>query len=297
MNPQRCVGCTLAMVIALVTGLRAQNPSPRESEGVVGPVRVVRAESVYARRAGDQLAEEGSRRRHDTVSFDADGNFSEREVMNDYGFPVGKETYTYREGRLTETVLADPKGALLERRRYSYASGNVPQSLAITARDGSGYVEQYTRGSSGRLEAIVYLVEGREMGKTVFTYEGAAELATAVAFFDASGTAATAPVGPCLGAHRLEYRYANGTVEERVLYEVDGTLKRRSVYRYDGRGNVVQEVRTGGLSDSRFTYEYDVDARGNWIRRIGTTVYGQPSRDGVDAAAIVTVTHRTITYY
>jgi hypothetical protein len=296
MTIRRALGVVLATILLCEAPSRAQSPSARESEGLAGPVHVLSAESAYARRAGDQLVEEkGRRRRHDTVAFDAAGNFSEREVMDDYGFPVGKQSYTYERGRIVEIVLKDEKGALLERRRYGYANGDTPESLAITARDGSGYVERYTRGAGGRLDQITYLVGQREMGRTAFTYEGAAEQPAGVAFFDASGKRATAPVGPCLGAHRLEYRYANGALAERALYEVDGTLKRRSLYQYDTRGNVTEEIRSGGFSGARFTYEYELDARGNWIKRVGTTRYDMSGRDGDDG--IVNVTYRTITYY
>jgi len=297
MTTRHALGAVLATILLWEPSSRAQSTSTRESEGVGGPVHVLTAESVSARRTGDQLVEEkGRRRRHDTVTFDVAGNVSEREVMDDYGFPVGKETYSYERGRLIEIVLNDEKGALLERRRYSYSNADSPESLAITARDGSGYVERYTRGSGGRLERITYLVGKQEIGRTVFTYEGAAKEPEGVAFFDAAGKRATAPVGPCLGAHRLEYRYAGGAVEARALYEVDGTLKRRSAYRYDTRGNVLEEVRSGGLSRARFTYEYQLDAQGNWTRRVATTRYDMPGR-AADGDDIVNVTYRTITYY
>jgi hypothetical protein len=285
-------------VCVLVTSVRAQSDSARQSEGVVGPVHVVGSESVSARRDGDRLVEEGRPRPHDTVTFDANGNFSQREVIDDYGYPVGRQTYTYQRGRLIEAMLADPKGARLERRRFCYASDDSVQSLAITGPDGSGYIERYARGTGGRLETVVYLVKGREIGKTVFTYEGPVDMPTTVAFFDDKGRRATAPVGPCLGAHRLQFRYANGVVEERVLYEEDGSVKRRSNYRYDDRGNVIQELRTDGSANDRFTYEYEYDSRGNWTRRISTRVYGSPlGRASADVTDIVTITRRTITYY
>ena len=288
----------LSMVGVWIAGLviiGAQTGSDRERDELVGPVHTVRAESVPAMRGASGLKEQGRRQPMDTVTYDERGNYSRRRIISDYGFPVGKQTFRYLNGRLAESRLVDPKGVMLERRQYSYRLAGGPANIVITGSDGHGYTEHYQRGAGGRIEEIGYVADGKTAGKTVFKYQGELQ-PSEVAFFDPAGRPTTAPIGPCLGVHRLVYRYLNSRVKEAQLYEEDGTLKRRSVFEHDLQGNVIEERRTDGLAPSLFKYEYEYDSRGNWTTRISTIDYD--TRDENDGEALpVRVTFRVITYY
>lgn len=195
-----------------------------------------------------------------------------------------------------ESTLRDPKGGLIERRVYSYATGDTPSALSITDARGRGYEEQYRRGPGGRLERITYVARGTPMGWAIFTYATGPEPA-AVAYFDRKDQPATAPVGPCLGAHRVTFRYTGGRIDEQALFEADGSRKRRSTFRYDPAGNITQEVRTDAYGELRFDHAYEYDARGNWTARTTTTIRDLKGLHGQDQSTPVRQTRRTITYY
>lgn len=274
----------------------AQSQSDASRDGLVGPVRVVRAESVYAERTADGYKPTGSPRLLDTVTYDEAGNYREREVIDDYGFPVGKETFAYTGGRLTATRLVDPKGAVLVSRTYAYGGSSDYVAIAVTDRSGRVYEERYTRGVGGRIDQIRYVSERKDRGTTRFTYSSDPQKPDQIAFFMPGGRRATASVGPCLGAHRLVYRYVDGRVSEREIYEESGELKRRSLFKYDDHGSVAEEIRTEGPTKSSFQYEYLYDDRGNWIRRV-ETVRHDSGLTFEDGSPRLRVTTRVITYF
>ena len=282
----------LATIAALPITAAAQDGSDREREGLVGRVSAVRSEyaaetTLEPRRPPTPLGR---------VTFDVAGNYAIRDVFDDYGFPVGKETFDYSGGRLTGSRLVDPKGRVLESRAYAYGSSAKYERVTITDGSGQAYEERYKRGPGERIEAIRYVSGKKEGGTTAFIYRTVPDKPDEAAFFRPGGGPATAPIGPCLGAHRVVYRYADGRISERALYEADGSLKRTSSFKYDGHGNVIEEARTEGPMKSLLRYEYRYDDRGNWTRRKDTIRYdvgAPPDRQ----SSIVRVTTRTITYF
>ena len=255
-----------AVLTSLAATAGAQGASDREKAGLVGRVKAVRAESVHATPA------------------------------DDYGFPVGKETFAYTKGRLTASRLVDPKGRVLESRTYAYGSASTYERITISNGAGRAYEERYTRGPGDRIETIRYVSGTKEGGTTAFTYRGAPDKPDEVAFFRPDGGRATAPIGPCLGAHRVVYRYVDGRISERALYEVDGSLKRKSSFKYDDHGNMTEEARADGPMTSLIRYEHRYDDRGNWIRRIETVRYDvgrAPDRE----SSLVRIRTRTIAYF
>lgn len=126
---------SVASVTALVS---AQGGSDREREGLVGRVSAVRSEYVRVIGAGRGAQPDGPPTPLGSVSYDAAGNYAVREVIDDYGFPVGKETFSYTRGRLTGSRLVDPKGRVLESRAYAYGSGASYEKVTITEPSGRG---------------------------------------------------------------------------------------------------------------------------------------------------------------
>ncbi len=290
---QALLALAIAGSIATIAAAQGHNDAARV--GLVGPVKVVRAESLHAIRADGGYKPDGRPRPVDTVTYDEVGNYREREMIDDYGFPVGKETFEYVRQRLTRAQL-DPKGALLERREFGYGASSQYQTVKFVDRSGSAYQEQYTRGVGERIEAIRYVADAKEVGTTIFTYRSDPQKPDEVAFFVPGGRPATAPVGPCLGAHRLVYRYVEGRVSQRELFEEDGSLKRRPSFKYDSHGNVIEETRTDGPMESLFRCEYQYDDHGNWIRREETISY-DTGRKSESSAPLLRITSRTIEYF
>ena len=147
-----------------------------------------------------------------------------------------------------------------------------------------------------RVDAIRYVADTKEVGTTVFSYRSDPQKPDEIAFFLPGGRRATAPVGPCLGAHRLVYRYVDGHVSERELFEEDGSLKRRSSFKYDSHGNMTDETRIDGPMESLLRYDYRYDDRGNWIRREETINY-DTGRKSEPLSPPLHITTRTITYF
>ena len=287
----------LAAAGSIATFVTAQGQNDVAREGLVGPVRIVGGESVHAIRADGGYKPDGRPRPLDTVTYDEAGSCREREVIDDYGFPVGKETFAYIKGRLTGTRLVDQKGGMLESREYAYGSSSEGyETVTITDRSGRAYEERYKRGVGGRIEAIRYVSEKKDVGTTAFTYRSDPQKPDEIAFFMPGGRRATAPVGPCLGAHRVVYRYVEGRVSEREIYEQDGKMKRKSSFKYDDHGNVTEETRIDGPMESQLLYDYRYDDRGNWIRREETINY-DTGRKSEPSSPLLRITTRTITYF
>jgi hypothetical protein len=228
------------VVLAAVV-CHAQETADRQSERLVGPVKIVTGERWTEDRSARRATDPGDRKPIDTVTFDAAGRVATRDIIDDYGFPVGRE-------------------------------------------------EQYTRGAGGRLERTAYVQAGVERGHTDYRYGDGAE-PTEVAYFIRRDTPAMAPVGPCLGAHRLTFRRVGGRIVEQALFATDGSSIRRSTFEYDAQGNVAREVRTEPHGVLRTEHAYEYDARSNWTSRRVTI-----ERDG-ERSPLISVITRTLTYY
>lgn len=84
----------------------------------------------------DNSKEKGRTKQLDTVTYDTNGNESERIIYDDYGFLVGKEVHTHdAKDNLTESVLSNPKGVVMERRAYAHDNSKLVQ---IITYDGKG---------------------------------------------------------------------------------------------------------------------------------------------------------------
>ncbi|HYD36476.1 MAG TPA: hypothetical protein VEA60_02615 [Allosphingosinicella sp.] len=258
-----------AAAIALMSvAPAAARQSDREEANLLGAVR-----SVQSRISEDAGAErEGGRTRQlGLVAYDPSGNEVERTVHDDYGFLVGRERRTRDpDGNLIESVLTDPKGEILERQVYAYGGGRLAQ---IVHHDGSGKAglrETHSYDSAGRLSDVTYYEGEEAVGRTAYRHDGRGRVLE-VAFFLADGSRAVAPVGPCLGAHRMTTAYDElDRPVEVVAYEPDGEKKKAWLYAYDSKGQLAEDRREDSSSIIVFAYSYEYDSRGNWTRQIAT---------------------------
>lgn len=293
-----------SLVVAFVITLNASQSAHAQdvqaadarADGLTGRVHTVTGERYMARRIDGRVTEEGRHRPIAGSAYDRSGRLEQRELVDDFGAPAGHEAFIYEDGRLLEAVVRDAGGVIVERRRPHYATGGAVDQLSVLDGAGDGYIEKYVRGESGRLNAIVYLVGAEEMGRSLFTY-GTGPEPSEVAFVSADGEAATAPLGPCLGAHRVVMTYNEGRVAERALYRTDGSLKQRTVFGYDPAGNVASELRSTAHDMDRLTHTYELDAAGNWTRRVSAMEYDVKAGEPPRANALLSITLRTLTYY
>lgn len=281
------IGCQLISAACGTRQVETPHQTDRDRDGLVGPVKAVSTDIVTA---SGTLVQPLSR-----AVYDDAGNYREREVFDDYGGPVGRETFVYANQRLVNAKLVDSKGTVLEHREYSNGSSARFETIKVTSQFRGTYEEHHQRGPGNRVEAIRYVSDRKDIGSTVFRYGSQPQSPDEIAFF-LDGRPATAPIGPCFGAHRVVYQYVDGRVAEQTTFEEDGSVKRRSAFKYDVRGNVSEEARTEGMGDSLLRFEYRYDDRGNWIRREDTMRF-DVGRTPQPASPGVRITTRTITYF
>lgn len=288
----------------LLLGLAAAQDGPdTEKENLVSAVRSVRSQMTeYSNEASPG---ESRTKQLDLVVYNAKGNEVERTIYDDYGFLVGKQVRTHdANGNLIESVLSNPKGVVMERWAYAYADGKLAQ---IVGYDGQGNVrlrEVNAYDEDGRLRETTYHAGKEAAGKTVYSYDGQGRVSE-LAFYLADGSRAVAPVGPCLGAHRMVSTYdAMDRPLKVVAYDPDGTLRRSWQYSYNANGQIVEDIREDAWSRMTFAYTYEYDSHGNWIKQFAVVSDRRKSDglapDGIDQMAPPQrkiMTSREIAYY
>jgi hypothetical protein len=98
---------------------------------------------------------------------------------------------------------------------------------------------------------------------------------------------------------RYVYKYTGNPASQRETldYSANGSLNRHYLSLLDDKGNEVEqtsfETRNGSIQD-KYSYTYEFDGRGNWIKRITSKWV---TKDGKSYFAPSYVDYRTITYY
>lgn len=296
----------------------AQAKNDRENAGLVGSVKSVRERSYNYMGMRDYIADDKSGTRlesGDTVTYNPKGNEIERIMVSDFGEPMGKQIQDYDDtGLLKSRSFLDSKGAVQESSSFNYSEGKLTQILHL---DASRTIREKTirnYNSRGNLSEEVYFDPVNPLAKTVYKYDGKDD-AIEMAYFLASGEKAYAPVGPCLGGHRVTYTYdERHRPLTKAVFEVDGRLKKSWAYDYDDLGNTRSIVVKNGSSSTNILFNYEYDRAGNWIKRTSVTEYDLGLLDmmlkatGKEVTAsqrqkiandskITWVTTREITYY
>jgi TonB family protein len=113
---------------------RLSTDTDRDRDGLIGPVRRVRTETVKLSNKGGKMVE-GQRVVMETVAYDIKGN----KIENAY-FPVpgaaltGKEVYKYDDkGNIVEMTLLNADGSLLSKEVYTYEFDNFGNWTKMTA--------------------------------------------------------------------------------------------------------------------------------------------------------------------
>jgi hypothetical protein len=278
----------------------ARQQTDREQQGFVGPVKTVSAESIEPADNSGSVKEPERRRPLDTVTFDEQGREVSRVIYDDYSFLVGTQTNTYdAKGRLAESSLKAEEKERQLREVYKYDDASrLIEKLSYEGENADALKETFSYDAQGRVDEIVLSYRGEVGGKTKFKYDGKGKVIE-VAFYTAGGQPAVAPVGPCFGAHRLTYVHdARGRVIEEHAFKSDNSLKRKTVYGYDDKGNILKESRNGQYGSDIFTHSYEFDPRGNWTQQ-KTRIVSQSSLTPGDPGHYerTLFTRRTITYY
>lgn len=274
----------------------------REKANLIGPVRSVT--STSADFTGTKIEGKGySIKPSETVSYDEAGNELEGQMVSDFGEQMGKTVNKFDpERRLLESVWVNPKGKVVRKDVYAYSDGRLSE---VTTFDDKNVLREKTvhvYDDKARLIEEVYYDSTKPVVKTVYTYDLKGAHPLEIAFFLNDGRKATAPVGPCLGAHRITATYdERGRTLTQDVFEDTGELKKGYRWTYDDKSNVATYISKSRSSTVTFVYGYEYDGRGNWIKRMAT---GTSKEDGLDvfgkpATPYVrtTVTTRKIEYF
>lgn len=282
-------------LVLLLINLAVGQKADREKKGLLGAVHSVRAQT--ADYLDENSKEKGRAKQLDIVTYDTKGNESERIIYDDYGFLVGKEVHSRDDkDNLIESILSDPKGVVMERRTYTHYNGKLVQIMTYDEKGSLVLKQVNSHDSNGRLRAETYYDPKNAVGKTLYEFDGKGNVSE-VAFYLASGSKAVAPIGPCLGAHRVIYSYdKKGRPTKALAYEPDGEMKKSWTYAYNPKGQVAEDVRESFWSSTKFIYKYEYDSKGNWITRTAI-VTDQSKLSDIRSHQRKTVTLREITYY
>jgi hypothetical protein len=292
---------TVALIAVVATVSAQKTKSDLEAAKLLGPVMSVR--SVSTDYAGEKTTGPGIMQRGgDFITYDSAGRETERKPVSDFGEAMGSILRKHDEaGRLIESQWMDPKGNLQRKDVYEYADQRLVQELSYdrTSKLIEKTVKTYT--PDGMLDYESYYDPITAAAKTIFKYDDSRR-PIEVAFFLTNGAKAVAPVGPCLGAHRVVYEYhPKGRVSKQSFFATDGTRKKAHRWAYDVKGNVTQYEIESDSSTTKFVYRYEFDSFGNWTKSIATstglqkgpTVFGKPDTPYIRT----TVTKREIVYY
>lgn len=289
---------TLLALPLLMAGLTAVKAMPdAQRENLLGPVRSV--DVRMTRHFGDEAEDGGRARQLDIVTYDSKGDEIERTIYDDFGYIVGKQVIARdADGQVTEKILADPEGKVLGRESFVYAGGRLAE---IVHRDGEGKVglrQVSTYGEDGLVREEAYHYAGKPVGRTVYRYDSHGR-GSEVLYYMADGAKAVAPIGPCLGAHRMTYEYdGKGRPAKVVAYEPDGSMKKSWQYSYNDKGDIAEERREDSWSLEASTISYEYDPRGNWIRRVAlVNDVPKPGRSTMPPTRSRLIHSRRITYH
>ncbi|MDX6613649.1 MAG: hypothetical protein QOD75_2835 [Blastocatellia bacterium] len=284
----------ITATLLLTASLFAQHKPDREKANLLGPVRSVHSQMTSY--IDEKSQETEPTKQLDTVLYDPKGNEIERTIYDDYGFLAGKEVHTFdANDNLMGSVLSDPEGAVMQRQVYAYPNGKLTQIVSYDGKGKVGLKQINAYGENGKLREETYY-EQKAVGKTLYKYDSKGNLSE-VAFYMADGSKAVAPIGACLGAHRVTYSYDGKDQLTRMrAYEPDGQVKKSWRYAYNSRREQVEDLRETDWSRTTFAYTYEYDAHQNWIKQFAT-VTDQSKSNQTEPYKRKMVISREITYY
>jgi antitoxin component YwqK of YwqJK toxin-antitoxin module len=245
--------------------------SDREKANLIGKVKSVTSSSADF--ADGKIEGKGySLKPPETVLYDEAGNEVEDQMVSDFGEQMGKSIKKFdSDHQLLENVWVDPKGSVVRKDVFVYADGKLSE---IKTFDDKNLLREKTGrvyDEKDRLIQEIYYDPAKPVAKTVYVYSSGVTQPVEIAFFLTDGRKATAPVGPCLGAHRIVITYdENGRTLSEDMYEVTGELKKSYRWAYNDKSNITSYVTKSSSSTVTFVYSYEYDAKGNWVKQTAT---------------------------
>jgi len=264
--------------------------------------------------------------------YGADGRLATVDHFNESGEPTGRTEYFYGpDGKRTEQLNYSPEGVLRFKTRYD-DYGNVIENLSFTAdgsvahrestahtyhRVGNTLEDSYALPERsggliilpgpGTAESATTQAAGPRIAKNVYTYSDSGrllkrDLGGMEETYDENGRRLSFSLGPVLTTY--SYDDQGHMIEQRVSEPTGPMLLsggvHRSVFKYDAHGNETERNVYGpdGRLMLQYTWHYDYDSYGNWIKCVEKEEVFNSHKDLPDAVLqIVTTRHRTISYF
>lgn len=290
----------------------------RERAHLISNVRTVRERSYSYMGLADYKKDGPAKHKFDTgdtVTYDLRGNEIERIMVSDYGESIGKQTQRFTsDGKIMESVFTNAKGQVEDRTAYRFENGRLTQVLRYDAK---GVLREKTVrefDARGALIEEVYFDPTTARARTTFKNNSIGQ-PTEMAFFLTSGEKAIAPLGPCLGGHRVTVTLDSaGRVVSKTIFDTADNIKKSFSYTYNARGQVARQITktVGSTTTTDTVYEYD--HVGNWTKATAANLSDSSLLEGMlkatgkkatpaeiskmnEMSKITRVTVRTITYY
>jgi hypothetical protein len=260
----------IGLYLILVCPTVGQKKTPKEANGLVGPVHTVTAETAQLSNLSGEWVE-GDRTTSFFIVFDKDGSFGKDgndEHLNNSpigGCPGESKIRRDDKGREVESVCEFPDGMIFKSTFKYDDKGNVTEQANY-------------KGGDSLIGRIVSTYDASGNMTSLDSYDSKNILTRKLTWtFDAKG-------------NRTEWTESTRRGEELLLF-----CKIKS--RHDDKGNVVEETQYGNPEGSitRQTLSYEFDAMGNWIKRVRMWWTVQP--DGKASLSSADVEYRTIAYY
>lgn len=295
------------LILVLCVAAHAQIQSDRDKANLRGAVKSVREMSdPSGPRSG----------KGDLVEYDDLGNEIRREMVSDFGEPMGTLVREVKPTGLTYKVeLFSPEGVKTAHTNYVYHLGKLVniQNFDIVPKKFRDLAAM-TYDSSGFLIQESYMIVKDFEAKTLFENDDQGR-PIEMAFFKMNGQKMIATIGPCLGAHKVVLTYdKKGRPVTKTVFDVDGSEKKRWAYSYDENDNYREQVIRSPSSMTRIRFVYEYDQSRNWVTRTtetstddgvlqkmleatGKKATQQELEEFKKASKRISVTRREITYH
>lgn len=293
----------LASLLSLLVSpaASAQQKKDTEEGELVGPVRVVLEYEAELSRAGGRLVE-SERRLGSAETYDVSGRRLTYTAYTDGGAILYGDAYVRdAQGRLIEERTEhSPYVYLPDRKTYLYdARGHLVEEVGYDEKGNVLGRYVYKNDEAGNRLECLSVPAGRNLvyrgHKRVYTYDGEGRVITSAGFKPSGQT--FVPDDSGLGYHKEIYLYDSaGRRSVTTQFRQDGSLFRVSVSEYDARGNEVAAAtyNADGSLREKSRYEYEFDARGNWVRQITSEWV---TEGGKSFFTPTEVSYRTIKYF
>jgi hypothetical protein len=284
--------------------------------GLIGPIKSIRVEQTkVVNEAGKKI--EGSRQLSSIDSYDTRGNITGFEFYLN-GKMLYKDRYVYGlKDRLIESSRIRPDGTQIWRDTYTYdlqgrvtESSNCKETLVMGGIPGGvpgsntppppppkgPFCEKYryTYDARGYItEKTMYDSNYHAPSRTVYRQDADGNITALITYQD---------IGDRTHFQATTYNYdANGNLIEMVNYPMASVGQQnlkpylKYVYAYDALGRrITWTTYERDILKSKWIYTYEIDATGNWIKRITSE-----SKTGTGQSSLepIAVMYRTITYY